>query len=497
MSKRTESPGLGSLGSGALTAVSLLGVTAMAALAGVAIARELGRSAETDGFFAAYGVFVVVVLAAHALRVAVLPDLARARAERRLAGETAGFALALAAVALPLLALAEVLAGPFGDLLTGSGSEAADNAATEALRWLLPAAVAHLFAGLAASALAALDDYATAAAGYLLGSAAGLALILARIEADGLAAVAWGMTLNAAVALGVPLAGLAVRALRERLPAAGARPRGAPLGARLRTFAAAVVLPLALQLLYVACMPFAGREGEGAQTSFAYGFLAASALVAVTASSLGLVTSVPLTRTGLDGPRAARHVVATSRLALSLVAGAAGALALVGPRLVELVLGGAYGGDTGEEVGRLIVVLSPWMVASVGVSVTFPLVFVAERTRTLPLVALSMLAMHVPLVWAGQELFGLDGIAVALALSTLLAFGGLLLELHALRAAALGVLSAAVLVGAVAAAVFAPFALALGLWSAAAAGLAAYVAVLALLRPAGLAESWRYLRALA
>ena len=80
MRKRTDSPGLGSLGSAALTATSLIVVSGFAALVGVLIAREFGRTDETDGFFAAYGVFVVVVTAAQAIRVAVLPALARARA---------------------------------------------------------------------------------------------------------------------------------------------------------------------------------------------------------------------------------------------------------------------------------------------------------------------------------------------------------------------------------------------------------------------------------
>jgi hypothetical protein len=65
VSKRTDPPGgLGSLASAALTAGSTLLVAAFAAIVGVLIAREFGRTDETDGFFAAYGVFFVVVLAA-------------------------------------------------------------------------------------------------------------------------------------------------------------------------------------------------------------------------------------------------------------------------------------------------------------------------------------------------------------------------------------------------------------------------------------------------
>jgi hypothetical protein len=87
--KRTASSGLGSIASGAVTALAIAVQSGLAAVVGVIIARELGRSAETDGFFAAYGVFVVIALAATALRVTLLPALARAREERRRAAQTA------------------------------------------------------------------------------------------------------------------------------------------------------------------------------------------------------------------------------------------------------------------------------------------------------------------------------------------------------------------------------------------------------------------------
>jgi hypothetical protein len=470
--------------------------TALAAIAGIVIAREFGRTEETDGFFAAYGVFIVIVLASQAIRVAVLPDLARAREERRLAGEIAGFAVALAVVAVLLVLLAELESEAIAGVLTGDGSKAAQDAASEALRWMVPAAAAHLFAGLAASGLAALDDYAIAAAGYAAGSFLGLALILARVEPDGIIAVAWGMALNGAVSLLVPATGLAVRALRTRMPAAAMRPAGLPLRSRLGMFAAAAVLPIALQMLYVVCLPFAGRLGTGAVTSFGYAYLAAAGLVTVTAFSLGLVTSVPLTRAGLGPPQAARHVVSAAWIALVVIGASAGVFALAGADVVEAVLGGAYGGDAGEEVGRLVVVLGAWMVVSVGVNVTFPLLFVVGRMHALPWIGVLVLALQVPLAWASAELLELDGLALALALSTLLVLVLLLRELGALRTAARGLALAALVVGGVTLAAFLPPAAVLAPVAAAVVGLVLYGALLAASRPRGLTASWAYLRAL-
>jgi hypothetical protein len=497
VSKRTDSPGFGSLASGALTATSLLLVTGVAAAIGIVIAREFGRSDETDGLVAAYAVFIVIAIAGQAIRVAVLPELARARLDNRLAGSLAGLAVALAVVAVPVLLVAELGASWVAGLLTGDESEVARETAADVLRWVVPAAVAHLFAALAASGLAALDDYGTAAFGYALGSAASLALILLRVDSDGIIAIAWGMALNGAIAMLVPVAALGLRAAREQVPRAAVRPTGPPLPKRLGTFAVGAALPLALQLLYVLCVPFASRLGEGEATSFFYAYLAGSALVTVTAGSLGIVTSAPLARLGSSlGDEAARHVVATSWLALAIVGVAAGAFALAGENVVEAVLGGAYGGDVGADLGRLVVAFSPWIVASIGVSLSFPLAFVAGRTRGLPWIALAVVVLQLPLAWAGASWLELDGLALALAVLTLLVLAALLVELKAFAIASRQLTAAAVVVAAVTLAAFVPPALLLGSVAEVVVGIVLYVALFALVRPRGLLTSWRYLRAL-
>ena len=82
------------------------------------------------------------------------------------------------------------------------------------------------------------------------------------------------------------------------------------------------------------------------------------------------------------------------------------------------------------------------MIASVGVVVTFPLVFVAGRTRGLPLISAGVLALQVPLAWAGGELFELEGLALALALSTSVVLAALLVELRAFALALRGLATA-------------------------------------------------------
>ncbi len=496
MQKSSVSSGLGSLATGAVTALALAVQTGLAAVVGVVIARELGRTAETDGFFAAYGVFIVLALAANALRVTLLPRLARARDARRLSSETSAYAASIALVAVPVLVVGIAAARPIADLLTGSGPDEAIDAAADVLPWMIVAGLGQFAAGLLASALAALDDYVVAAAGYITGSAAGLVLILLRIDEDGTSAVAWGMALNAVIATAIPAVWLARRARSEAMPRAAARAELTGTGRRLLELLSGAALPLALQGVYLVCLPFAAREGVGAVTSFGYAYLIAAAVVGVTASSLGLVTSVPLTRAGLDPGRVARHVDASSWLALVVVAATAGVFAVAGQKIVEGVLGPAYAEDVGSQIGRLVVALAPFMVVSVALSVTFPLLFVAERGARLPLIAGAVLAVHVPLALAGQVVAGLWGLALALAVSTGLALAAMLVLLDALRATLADLLTATVVVGVTAAAIFALCAWLLGPAPAAALALVVYVAAVVVFRPPGLVRSWDYLRAL-
>ena len=214
----------------------------------------------------------------------------------------------------------------------------------------------------------------------------------------------------------------------------------------------------------------------------------------MTASSLGLVTSVPLTRVGLDPSRVARHVDASSWLALAVVGATAGVFAVGGAAISEYVLGAAYGHDVGSQIGQLVVALAPFMVVSVALSVTFPLVFIAGREARLPVVAVAVLGVHLPLAVIGQTVAGLWGLSFALALSTALAAVWLLGLLHAVRATVGDLLTATVVVGAIAGGVFAVGALLLSPPAAATLALLVYVGIMVVLRPPGLARSWDYLR---
>ena len=471
--------------SGLVTGVSTGLVSLAAAGAGVVLSRKFGHGVRTDGFFAAYALYLALVLVASALRVVVLPGFVRARRGGRLGGEVATW---LAALALPLVPLLVLCIG-WPDVVARvlSGNPDARHAAASLLPWLVPAAAGQIAAGLFASALAALDDYDTAATGFGAGAVAGLIAIVALVD-HGVVAFGWGLALNALIAAGLPLAVLLARH--------GLTRPDASVFERLRELVEGVSLPFALQGLYVVGYRFANGLGPGKATTFSYAYLIAATLVAVTATSIALVSTVPFARGDTSPERVARHVASTTWLSLTAVAGAAGVFALAGATIARHVLGSQYGGGTGTELGRLVVYFAPWMVASVAVTVAYPLLFVRGRARWLPLLAVAALAAHVLIEWGGRALGGLGGVAGGMALTTAGVLAVVLAALAALRQTVVLLVPAAAVIGGIAVASFGLPALVLESLAAAAVGLVIYVAVLAVARPSGLRHAWSYLHSL-
>src|SRR5438034_7050066 len=151
-SKPSPLPGRSALRSGVATGLSFLVLSASGALAGVYLAHKFGRNDRTDGFMAAYGVYLVLVLGAQAFRMVVVPDLTRAESDGRLGSEFRAYCLAFIVVAVPATLVTAAFAGFLGELVTGRLPHLSAVVAADALPWLIPAAFLQLLAALAASA---------------------------------------------------------------------------------------------------------------------------------------------------------------------------------------------------------------------------------------------------------------------------------------------------------------------------------------------------------
>jgi hypothetical protein len=173
-------------------------------------------------------------------------------------------------------------------------------------------------------------------------------------------------------------------------------------------------------------------------------------------------------------------------------------VAVVGGRFITWALGGDYAGHVGDELGRLVVYLAPWMVASAAFSIVYPLLFVMHRTRLLVPLAVGAVLLDVPISLAARAWGGLDGVAVALGIATLLLVLGLMATLgsRVLALAAIGLARLSLVVVAAAALAFGGASLLLAAVPAAALGLVVYAGILVAMRELGLAEAWHYVRAL-
>lgn len=461
-----------------------------AAAVAAILAQKFGHTAETDGFFAAYGVYLVLILAAQSFRLVVLPELTRSAREVRLGAETRAYFLAFILLGAVVSAAVLLLRHPLGDVLTET--DEASRVAAQSLVFLVPAAFGQLLAAIAASALAARDDYGVAAIGYALGGVGGVVLFVLLADEHGPVALAWATVLNSAITFGVPFGALL---LRGDLGGGGFR---FDARRRLLRLIEGCAVPIAIQGLFLVCLVIAADLGVGKATIFSYGYLIASVFAAVTAGSVALVSSAPLTRREIDAEAAAAHVVHASWLSLALIGAAAGVFALAGDQVVEAVLGDSFSGDDGRQLVRLVLYLVPWMFASVAYTLSFPLVFVIGRPRILLPLAAGAVVVHVPVAWGLGKAFGMAGIAVGLAISTLLVLGVLLASFspRVLATTAVGLGRLAIVEGALAAASFGLLALVYGGIPAAAIGLVVYAALIVAWRPRGLREAWAYVRAL-
>ena len=481
------------LRSGLLTGLAQVVLALAAAGAGALLAHKFGRNAETDGFLSAYAVYLVLLLAAQAFRMVVVPDLTRAAAQGQLGGETRSYALAYLSLAVPVSVLVAVFSSQIGDLLTGTLPPRAAHISARALVVLVPAAFGQLLAALAASALAALDSYGTAAAGFALGGVVSVVVFAALANRHGIVALAWGLAASAAVSVAVP-----AFALLRKHALGGRMPERLDIGPRIWHLVQGAAVPVALQGCYLLGLRFAAKLGVGSVSSFSYAYLAASTLVGATAFSLGLISSAPLTRRGIDPIAAARHVVHAGWVSLSIVGAAAGVFALVGGRIVGGVLGSAYGGGVGRALGHLVVYLAPWMLAWVAFAVTFPLVFVAEKRWTLVPLAAVGFGLCIPIGLGLRALWGLPGIAIAIGIATFVIAAGLMATIsrQTFEVALLGLGRLALAVGSAAALAFGPISLALSPVPASVVGVVVYALLIYALRSLGLSDAWTYVRGL-
>lgn len=382
-------------------------------LLAILIAARFGGSGRTDGFFAAYAVYGLILLIAQSTRLTVVPRLVGG--PDRFSGFDA-FVAALGVLWLGCGVVLVPLGGPLADLLTGTAD--AQSTARDAFLVLWPAAGAQLFAALGAAMLGVLGRYGEAAAGYVAGSVATVAAFLALAGPLGVGSVAVALLIGAAVTA-IPVVHALVGA-RWR-PRAGTAGVGRRAGLVL-VGAASVAAP---QLLYVIAMAAAAHIETGAPTTFSYGFFATQVFVSMLAGSLSIVLAAPIA-SGWDRRPASLSGQIGDAFGLSLLVlvPAVAVIALVGDDIAAPLLSG-FTDEQIDAVIRAFLALSPSILAAQATAIPLVALYALHRHAPIARLAVGAAVLQVGLAAAAVVSDGIVALAAATSVSSLAFAGGL------------------------------------------------------------------------
>jgi hypothetical protein len=170
-------------------------------------------------------------------------------------------------------------------------------------------------------------------------------------------------------------------------------------------------------LMYPVTLALAPRSRAGEITLLGLAYTICLYLSGITAQALSMSDIISLTRLERDDVATRGATVARAfRYSLLLAVPGAGVAALAGgPLLVALVP--ARVGGSGGAFGVDILLLAPFLVASLGVWVTMPALLSSHHQLTrgrLVAVVLALLTIHVLATLIGRLLWGFDGAALAL-----------------------------------------------------------------------------------
>lgn len=407
--------------SAALTSVATAATMVTGGVFALLIAGRFGSTAETDGFFAAYGAYTIAVLVAQSMRTTIVGRLVDAR--------FAGFDTFLAAVGVLFVGLGilfAALGAPLARLLTGSLDEAARGTARDALLVLWPSAGLQLVASLSAAMLGVLENFARAALAYGAGSVTSIVAFLVLVGPLDVDALALAVLIGSVVTA-VPL----VLAVRGAARSEGSRSaaRGRPLrDAGLVLLGAA---PIAIvQALYLVSAAAAARSGEGAVTTYTYGYFAHALVLSLGASSIAVVLAAPVAATWDRRPRSlAPHVQAVLRAGLIVLAPVVAAAALVGHEIADVLLP-KFDAARIDAIVEVFLALVPAVVFAQALAVPLVALFAAGRHAPAALAGGAVVVVHAGVSAALAGTDHLYVLALISSLSSLLFSAGLAAVLY-------------------------------------------------------------------
>jgi peptidoglycan biosynthesis protein MviN/MurJ (putative lipid II flippase) len=400
-------------GSALVTSLTTIAAMAMGGLLAIVVLLLFGKNARTDGFFAAYGVYAVIIALAQSLRASAVARLVQGSLFDNLDRLIGASVLILLATGALLVGLGD----PLAELLTGEGSGDAHDAAQTALGVLWAAGALQVLAALAAATLGALGEFALPGAAYVCGGVAAIVFVLALEGALGIDAVSVGLVFGSLVTATLMLARLGRRGWRPRWSGLRAAPRS--LGTMALVLSGSIG-SVALQLTYVVTLAFAARIGEGAVTLYSYSFFAAALLIGAVAGPAAIVLAAPVARTWDRRPESLDpHLLAVFRAGLALIVPVTAAAVLIGDDIVELILGSELSAADADTVVRTFLALSGMVVATLALPVPGLAAFAASRYLAVGSVSVAGIVVHLAASAVAAAAFDtLESLAAAASVSS-------------------------------------------------------------------------------
>lgn len=367
--------------------------------------HRFGTSHRTDGFIVAFAIYSLVVVVAQILRTTAVPLVSGTQAPVT----RTQFGWAVAAVAVLTTALFAGLAVPLGRLLTSSTGSQARSIATSSLLVMAPAMGLQM-AGAGLAVIGGLRErLVVVALGYMASSGVGLVAFVALAGPAAERVLAYTMLISSATVVVVLLLGV--------------RPQLAPPPPRAEIArAAALVLrtapiPASFVLMYPITLALVPHVRVGTVTIFGLAFTACSYLAGATGQALSMVRVFAFTALehGADDER--RDLVSRAfRYSMLVATPGLGAGILAGEPIVRALLASRTHGGRGFATDLLLLI--PWLVATLGLWATLPAVLARTRGHRLgqtTAIVTVLLCVHIGAAFIGRAVGGFHGLILMLA----------------------------------------------------------------------------------
>jgi peptidoglycan biosynthesis protein MviN/MurJ (putative lipid II flippase) len=386
------------------------GATVLGGVLALLIAHFFGKTARTDAFFAAYGVYWVALVFAQTIRLAAVPQLLSGKRDDA-ADQLLASVITLGLVALIPMVL---LAGVIGPLLIEHDPL---GVATDSLRLLWPALACQLIAGALAAILAVRGSFLTIGFGYILSGLISIGAFLVLRSALGIHAVPLALSLSGASLATLMAARLVYSGWRPRL---GNYLRLRPVAEESRLLLLASGSFTATNLGFVLCLAIASRNGTGQATIYAYAYFAATLLVSMTAVSAAIVRSTKALSPSTDQALSWANSLSTYRFAIVIVLPALALASLFGEPLIELLLGDAFTDSDATLLVVTLLSLSGWILGSAASVLAIMQLLGHRRYSLVAVISFGQLALLFPLALLGRTLAGVAGIGAAQSVTVVL-----------------------------------------------------------------------------